>query len=304
MNKKPFFNHPPTGYVVRVSDRRSNSPVVQSHILTVDVEDWYLAHREFFADSPVPMDAPPDQSVVDAVSKTIALLAETGNTATFFVLGSVAEHYPAVVRKILDEGHEVASHGYLHRRLIHLTPDEFKADLRRSLDALAGAGADEVKGYRAPCFSITKVTLWALDILRECGLKYDSSIFPVRRKLYGIPDWPRGAALLENGLMEFPPATVRGLGINLPVAGGGYLRMLPYALFAKGVHARSLSSPAVFYFHPYELDPRTVVLRHWPGRLYSRAVTRLERMGLAKSPEKIRRLLHEFRFTRLDRYLP
>ena len=273
------------------------------NILTIDVEDWYLAHLEFFRDSPASPEDPPDRSVVDSTLKMLDLLEETRNTATFFVLGSVAKHFPDLVREIVARGHEIASHGYLHRRLHHLSPDEFTHDLERSLEALNKAGAPRIKGYRAPCFSITGRTLWALDVIKSCGLEYDSSIFPVRRRLYGIPDWPRQAMQYKNGLWEFPPATVRAMGMNLPVAGGGYLRMLPYSVVAAGIRNRTLSAPAVFYFHPYELDPDSVIMRHRPKRPYSRLVATLEQTGLRKNPHKIRRLLTEFSFGRIDQYL-
>jgi len=274
------------------------------HILTIDVEDWYLSHLEFFKDSPAEHDEKPDPSVVAAVGRVLDLLDETKNTATFFVLGTVAEYYPELVQEIAARGHEVASHGYLHKRLFHLTPDEFEKDINRSLEVLAKAGAGEIKGYRAPCFSITRRTMWALDIIKKCGLVYDSSIFPVRRRLYGIPDWPNRPTQHKNGLWEFPPATIRVWGQNLPVAGGGWLRMLPYSLIASGIRSPRLKSPAIFYFHPYELQPSRVTLRHQPKKVYTRLVAALERMGLKRNPAKIRRLLQDFRFDRLDKHLP
>lgn len=274
------------------------------HILTIDVEDWYLAHLEFFGDSPSTPDDPPAPSIVSSTRKVLDLLDRTQNTATFFIQGTVAEYYPEVVKDIDSCGHEIASHGYLHRRLQHLTPAEFEQDLRRSLTALQNAGAPAIKGYRAPCFSITRQTLWAFEVIKNCGLQYDSSIFPVRRRLYGIYDWPATPTQNDQGLWEYPPATIRVCGFNLPVAGGGYLRMLPDSFFAVGAHSRRLLSPAVFYFHPYEFDPETVILRHRPRRLYGRAVALLERIGLSGTPAKIERLLREFRFSRLDHFLP
>ena len=273
-------------------------------VLTVDVEDWYLAHLEFFPDSPSTPDDRTDPSVVHSVRKILDLLEHTHNTATFFVLGTVARDYPELVVEIAAHGHEIASHGYRHRRLLHLTPDEFAEDLELSLEALAKAGAAAIKGYRAPCFSITRRTLWALEIIRKFGLRYDASIFPVRRRLYGIANWPGDALQLENGLWEFPAATVRYSGQNLPVAGGGWLRMLPYGLIKRGLLSNRLASPAVFYFHPHEFDPSGVALRHKPKSLYTKAVAALETTGLRKNPAKIRQLLQDFRFCRLDNCLP
>jgi len=285
-------------------DPKHNPGRNHRHILTIDVEDWYLSHLEFFTDSPAAHDERPDPSLVTGVHKVLDLLDDTQNTATFFVLGTVARHYPELVKEIAARGHEIASHGYLHKRLHNLTPDEFAKDLCLSLEALTKAGAPKIKGYRAPCFSITRRTMWALEIIKKCGLIYDSSIFPVRRRLYGIRDWPSEPTRVENGLWEFPPATIRLAGQNLPVAGGGWLRMLPYSLLAAGIRSRRLQSPAVFYFHPYELDPSGVRLRHRPRRVYTRLVTALEKTGLTRNPAKIRRLLHDFRFERLDKHLP
>ncbi|MFC1475667.1 DUF3473 domain-containing protein [Candidatus Zixiibacteriota bacterium] len=273
-------------------------------ILTVDVEDWYLSHLEFFPDATATPDDRVDPSIIQSVRQVLELLDQTKNTATFFVLGTVARDYPELIGEIAARGHEIASHGYLHRRLVNLTADDFARDLDLSLEALAKAGAAEIKGYRAPCFSITRRTMWALGIIKKRGLAYDASIFPVRRRLYGIADWPTAPTQLENGLWEFPPATVRFCGQNFPVAGGGWLRMLPYRLIKRGLQSRNLSSPAVLYFHPHELDPSGATLRHRPKSLYTRLVTRLENTGLKKNPAKIRQLLTDFRFDRLDAHLP
>jgi polysaccharide deacetylase family protein (PEP-CTERM system associated) len=297
---------PTAAYIRRMnSEKNSHGPIPQQeHILTIDVEDWYLSHLEFFPDSPASPDDRTDLSIVHSVRKVLDLLEHTHNTATFFVLGTVARDYPDIIGEIAAHGHEIASHGYRHRRLVHLTPAEFARDLDLSLEALDKAGAANIKGYRAPCFSITRQTMWALELIKQSGLVYDASIFPIRRRLYGIPDWPVEPTQLPNGLWEFPPATVRVAGQNLAVAGGGWLRMLPYGLIRRAWRSRRLSTPAVFYFHPYELDPSSVRLRHQPKKLYTRAVAALETIGLQSNPAKIRRLLKEFRFRRLDAYLP
>ena len=146
--------------------------------------------------------------------------------------------------------------------------------------------------------------MWALDIIKSCGLTYDASIFPVRRRLYGVPDWPPNARKLENGLWEFPPATVRWAGQNFSVAGGGWLRMLPYGLIRRGLRSPNVSSPAVVYIHPHEVDPAGIALRHRPSRLYTRAVVALEQTGKQQNPVKIRQLLADFDFCRLDSFLP
>lgn len=273
-------------------------------VLTIDVEDWYLAHLEFFPDATASPDDQVDPSIVHSVRQVLELLDQTQNSATFFVQGTVARDYPDIIGEIAARGHEIASHGYVHRRLMHLTPEEFTRDLDLSLETLTKAGAPEIKGYRAPCFSITRQTMWALELIKQAGLVYDASIFPIRRKLYGVSDWPADPLQLPNGLWEYPPATVRVAGQNLAVAGGGWLRMLPYGLLRRAWRSRRLATPAVFYFHPYEFDSSSVRLRHQPRKLYTKAVAALETIGLRSNPAKIRRLLEEFRFRRLDACLP
>ena len=155
------------------------------NIITIDVEDWYNSSLDLFKDTNVEHGAKPDASVVDNTLCTLKLLAETKNKATFFILGTVAEYYPDLVKEILIQGHEVATHGYAHNLVYKLSPQEFEDDLRKSLDYLAKAECSQILGYRAPYWSITKKSLWALEVLQKLGLKYDSSIFPIKRGLYG-----------------------------------------------------------------------------------------------------------------------
>jgi polysaccharide deacetylase family protein (PEP-CTERM system associated) len=188
-------------------------------------------------------------------------LAARALPATFFVVGAVAEHSPDLVRRIAEAGHELASHSHEHRSLLRLTPDEFRADLRRSRIALEQAGRVPVVGFRAPTFSIVRRAAWAIDILAEEGFLYDSSIYPVRHDRYGIPEAPRRPFLVvgaRHGLIELPPATLRLAGVNLPIGGGGYFRLLPGSWFRHAT-ARALRDDrlgiCMLYFHPWEFDP-------------------------------------------------
>ena len=191
----------------------------------------------------------------------LELLERHGVRATMFVLGWVAERAPELVREIHAAGHELAIHGYDHRRVTELTPDEFRADVRSAKRLLEDIAGVEVRGYRAPTYSIVKRTMWAVDILLEEGFRYDSSIFPIRHDRYGIPDAPRFPWVVTsaNGarLIEFPISTVRLLGINLPFVGGGYLRLLPFGFSRWGMRRinRVEGKPAIVYVHPWELDP-------------------------------------------------
>lgn len=188
-------------------------------------------------------------------------LGERDIKATFFIVGELAKNEPGLVRDIYEAGHEVASHGWDHRRILAMTPDEFREDLRRSVDILQQITGERVYGYRAPTFSIVRKTAWAIDILAESGLLYDSSIYPVRHDRYGIPDAPRVPFIAEGPgggrIMEMPPATLRVGGVNLPVGGGGYFRLFPLPLLKWGI-AQLLQSGeaavATLYFHPWEFD--------------------------------------------------
>lgn len=234
----------------------------QTNVMTIDVEDWYNSSLDIFKDSDVPHGAKPHESVVGNTLVTLDLLSETNNKATFFVLGTVAQHYPDLVKEIAKRGHEVATHGYSHQLVYNMTPESFEEDLKISLDHLANAGSTEILGYRAPYWSITKKSLWALDSLKKFGMKYDSSIFPIKRGLYGIHDAKTFPNEIIEGMWEFPPATIRLLGLNLPIAGGGYLRLMPYWLISGAIKRSAAKYTRVFYFHPYELDPEDTKLQH------------------------------------------
>jgi len=218
--------------------------------------------------------------------------------ATFFVLGWIAERHGEIVRRVAGEGHEIAAHGYDHRLVYDLSPEEFRADLRRTLGLLAPL-AGPVQGYRAPSFSITARSLWAFRVLAEEGFLYDSSIFPVRHPRYGIPDAPRFIHRREEGIVEFPLTTVRAFGRNLPVAGGGYFRLLPYLLTRDAIdRVNRAGEPAVLYLHPWEFDPGQPVV---PG---AGLVNRFRhRVNLGRTEARLRRLLAERRFAPLREVL-
>jgi polysaccharide deacetylase family protein (PEP-CTERM system associated) len=193
--------------------------------------------------------------------RLLDLCAAHGVRGTFFVLGWVAERWPELVRDIAAAGHEVGTHGQDHRRVTTLTPEQFRADVRRSKQTIEEATGVEVIGYRAPNYSIVRSTLWAVDILMEEGFRYDSSIFPIHHDHYGIPDFPRFPRPIrgQNGsaLHEFPISTIRVVGINFPFVGGGYLRHFPFPFIRWGMRRMNEveKRPAIVYIHPWELDP-------------------------------------------------
>jgi polysaccharide deacetylase family protein (PEP-CTERM system associated) len=242
-------------------------------VLSVDVEDYY--HVEAFADRVSPRSWSDFPSRVRANTKRVLqIFEEYGCRATFFVLGWVAERDPALVREIIEAGHEVACHSYGHRRVSSLTPEEFREDLRRARAVIEDAAGIRILGYRAPTFSIGRDSLWALEILSEEGFLYDSSIFPIRHDLYGFPGAPRFPHRLQfrskRTLFEIPMTTVRICGMTWPAGGGGYLRLLPmqYTRWAiRQIHEKE-RQPFILYFHPWELDPdQPRIAGRWKSRL-------------------------------------
>jgi polysaccharide deacetylase family protein (PEP-CTERM system associated) len=267
-------------------------PIVNA--LTFDVEDYFQVSA---FDHVLPRSRwdSCETRVCESTDRVLRLLAEADVQATFFVLGWVAERFPALVRRIADGGHELASHGYGHRLVYDLTPAAFRDDLRRSRAVLEAAGARAILGYRAPSYSITAKSLWALDVLMEEGFAYDASIFPIHHDRYGIPNAPRHPYLIQRGggsLWEIPPSTLRWWGANLPVAGGGYFRILPYWWTRWGIGRlnRHEERAAVFYLHPWELDPEQ-------PRLGATGLSRFRHYrNLAHTEPRLRRLLKDFRF--------
>jgi polysaccharide deacetylase family protein (PEP-CTERM system associated) len=258
--------------------------------LSVDLEDYY--HVEAFAEqiSRARWSALPSR-IRQNTQRTLALLERTRCRATFFILGWVAEREPGLIRELAQAGHELACHSHLHRPLHRLTPSQFRDDLARSRYAIENASGRKVVGFRAPSFSVTRNTLWALQILAEEGFEYDSSIFPIHHDLYGIPDAPRWIhrRALPSGraIWEIPPSTLRVGKVNLPVGGGGYLRLFPlwFTRWAiQTIHRRD-GQAIIVYFHPWELDPDQPRLE---GSLKSRF---RHYNGLAKTEGRLQKIL-------------
>lgn len=264
------------------------------NILTVDVEEYF---------HPNAMDAVVDPSSWDRLPRRVEhnthqlldLLSEHEVHATFFVLGWVAERLPHLVTEIARRGHEVACHGYAHRLVYRLGPARFREDVTRAKQVLEDCLGDRVAGFRAASYSIIESTLWALDILIEEGFEYDSSVFPVRHDIYGIPGFHRFAVRLRRAageIVEIPPSTVHLLGRNWPVAGGGYFRLLPYWVTRMSVQRlnRRDQAPAIVYVHPWELDVDQ-------PRLHAGALSRFRQYtNLRRTESRLRRLLREFAF--------
>jgi polysaccharide deacetylase family protein (PEP-CTERM system associated) len=275
----------------------SVSPTLEPRVanaMTIDVEDFFQVSA---FDSHVRRDewGGFESRVIRNTERLLEIFAAANVTGTFFVLGWVAERFPALVRQIAAAGHEIGSHGYSHRLVYQMTRDEFAEDVRRSRAAIESAGRVPVLGYRAPSFSITRQSLWALDVLLEQGFVYDASIFPVRHDRYGIPDADRHPHAVRRPLgtiWEFPGSTVRVGGQNVPTAGGGYFRLLPYAWTRWGIQQLNVEErkPAIFYLHPWEIDPAQ------PRIKASRLSTFRHYQNLAKTEPRLRRLLSDFRF--------
>lgn len=264
--------------------------------LSIDVEEHFQVHGFETVVSRSDWERHPSR-VVPNTRRVLHLLRERGVRATFFVLGWVADRHPRLVREIADDGHEVACHGYWHELVYRQTPGAFAADLRRAVEAISRAfdseGGYRPSGYRAPSFSITRESLWALDLLQEHGFRYDSSIFPlVFHDRYGIRNADRFACRLDNGLWEFPVSTVSIARRNWPVAGGGYFRLFPLWVTRRAIrriHAEG--HPAVIYLHPWEFDPEQPRIPGAPPLSRFRHYVNLRR-----TEQRLRALLDEFQF--------
>lgn len=266
--------------------------------LSVDVEDWFQVgafERTISRDDWSALDHRVERNT-DAV---LALFDDAGVKGTFFILGWVAERYPALIRRIAEAGHEVASHGHDHRRVFTFTPEEWRKDLRHSREVLENASGTQVTGYRAPSFSIDQRTPWAHVILAEEGYAYSSSVAPVRHDHYGWPDSPRFAwrPVADSDMIELPVTTARFQGRTVAAGGGGFFRLLPYAFSRwaiRQVNERD-RRPAIIYFHPWEIDPDQPRVRNAPLRSRLRHYTNLSVMA-----PKLRRLARDFAWGRVD----
>jgi polysaccharide deacetylase family protein (PEP-CTERM system associated) len=265
--------------------------------LTVDVEDFF--HVQAFADV-IPRSTWDDlpRRVEQNTERLLELCGRAGVAGTFFTLGWVAQRHPALVRRIVAAGHELASHGHGHQRVDGLAPEAFRTDVIRAKGLLEDAGGVAVAGYRAPTFSIGPKTPWAFAILAETGHRYSSSVYPVRHDLYGSPDASRVPYRdAGSGLWEFPMTTLRVLSKNLPCSGGGYFRLLPYPLFRFLLRrANAAQGVGLFYTHPWEIDPDQPRVAG-AGRL-----SRFRHYNnLAKTLPRLERLLSDFAWDRMDR---
>ena len=235
------------------------------------------------------------ESRVEAnTDKILGLLAERNVRATFFVLGWVAERHPQVVRAIARQGHEIASHGYAHKLITSQTPDQFRSDIRKAKDILEELSGSRVLGYRAPSFTITPKTLWALPILVEEGYAYDASIFPIHHDRYGMPGanpLPHRLQTESGSIWEMPPSTLEMAGVRVPIAGGGYFRLFPYPVLRRCLKtAEAQAGPLVMYLHPWELDPEQ-------PRMEGPLVSRFRHyVNLDKTTSRFLQLLDDFAF--------
>jgi polysaccharide deacetylase family protein (PEP-CTERM system associated) len=279
--------------------QRAAPGAVIRNAMTIDVEDYFQVSA--FAPYIDRASWPERECRVEAnIERILAVLAAGGVHATFFTVGWIAERYPEMVKRIVAGGHELASHGYGHLRASDQSRAEFDDDIIRSKKLLEDIGGQAVIGYRAPSFSIGHGNLWALDALKEAGYRYSSSIYPIAHDHYGMPDAPRFAFYPNgpDGLLEIPITTVRLMQKNLPAGGGGYFRLLPYSLSRWMMNKvnRDDGQPAIFYFHPWEIDPGQPRPDGVGAKSRFRHYVNLERME-----GRIARLTRDFKWDRMDR---
>jgi polysaccharide deacetylase family protein (PEP-CTERM system associated) len=267
-----------------------------TNALTIDVEDYfqvsafapYIRRDEWDTR---------ECRVERNVDRILDMLAARGTQATFFTLGWVAQRYPQLVRRIVEGGHEVASHGYGHQRASDLSEPEFTQDITRAKHILEDLSGQAVHGYRAPSFSIGTKNLWAFDALAQAGYRYSSSIYPIAHDHYGMPDSPRFAYRVSSGVLEIPITTLRVRNRNLPSSGGGYFRLLPYAVsrwMLRRVNQQD-REPAIFYFHPWEIDAGQPRIAGIDARTRFRHYVNIGRME-----GRLQALLGDFKWGRMD----
>jgi polysaccharide deacetylase family protein (PEP-CTERM system associated) len=267
--------------------------------LTIDVEDYfqvsalarYIPRSEWDSQ---------ESRIERNVERILHLLADYDARATFFTLGWIAERYPQLVRRIVDGGHELASHGFAHRRATEQSPEAFFSDIHLAKIVLEDICGTEVRGYRAPSFSIGESNAWAFECIQRAGYLYSSSVYPIRHDHYGTPDAPRFAHDVREGLVEMPITTMRLFGRNWPAGGGGYFRLLPYAMsrwLLRRVNQVD-QQPVIFYFHPWEIDAAQPRIPGIDARTRFRHYVNLQR-----TERRLRQLLFDFEWGRLDEVL-
>ena len=273
-----------------------------TNLLTIDLEEWFVVQALRSEYGPEAWSRLPS-TLLPNTQRLLELLRRYDVQATWFVLGWCAETYPDLIRQIADEGHEIACHSYFHNRVDEMTEEEFRRDTIRAMEVITTAAGVQPIGYRAPSWSISGDIPWAFEILAELGFEYDSSIFPIKHDIYGMPDGPRQIFRMKcregRFLYEIPASTWRMLGKNLPIAGGGYLRHMPY-WYSRWMVRRlnSLGQSANVYLHPWELDPNPPQM----GELsLSQKLRSYGSTGILAL--KLKRLLVDFRFTTISDYL-
>jgi polysaccharide deacetylase family protein (PEP-CTERM system associated) len=277
----------------------TNQPIING--LTIDVEDYFMVSA--FENVVKFEDWHSFESRIEMNTyKILELLDEYRAKATFFVLGWVAKHHPNIVRDIHSSGHEVSSHGYQHRLVYNLPPEQFREDVRKSKQILEDITGEPVIGFRAASYSIVGETLWALDILIEEGFLYDSSIFPVHHDRYGFPEAYRFPHIIKRNkgiIIEFPPTTYQVLGVNIPIAGGGYLRLFPIQFIRAAIRRinENEKNPVILYFHPWEIDVEQ-------PRLNGRRLSKIRHyININSTMPKLETLLSELEFGPLSEIL-
>ncbi|MEQ3638364.1 MAG: XrtA system polysaccharide deacetylase [Alteromonas sp.] len=258
--------------------------------MTVDVEDYF----QVSAFEGVVQKKDWDNislRVGDNTNRLLDLFAKNNVKSTFFTLGWVAQRCPEVIKRIVNEGHELASHGLAHQRATTMSEDQFREDVRQSKDILENIGGVELKGYRAPSFSINDSNTWAYDILKELGFSYSSSTYPINHDLYGVPEWPRFKYKRDNGLIEIPIPTIRKKETNIGIGGGGYFRLYPYWLSKRRISEfmKTENAPYSFYFHPWEIDAQQPKFENAPWKSKARHY-----INLSKMEGKVEKLLNDF----------
>lgn len=297
----PVHGRRTAAILVPVHSRRS-TVILMLNALTIDVEDYF--HVMAFSHQIRPEDWEHFPRRVETnTNRLLELLAERNVLATFFILGWVADKCPDLIRRIEGLGHSVGCHGYWHQAVYTGNPENFRRDVRRAKSVIENLLGQQVASYRAPSYSITSKTSWALTVLAEEGFEYDSSIFPITHDLYGIPDAPRFPYLkvLADGrtIKEFPPSTLRFCGTNFPIAGGGYLRLLPYRATAAAIRVLNNreKQPVMVYLHPWEIDPdQPRIPSSWRSRFR-------HYQNLKTTENKIRNLLSDFSFSTMEQVL-
>lgn len=283
-----------------MKSKKVNRVPVQTNILQIDVEDYY-------ADLDSNVWRFHEDRIVQSTNRMLDILKERNIRATFFMLGYVAEQHPELVERIVDESHEIASHGYAHKRITGITPVEFEQDLRRSIEVIEKISHCKVHGFRAPTFTINESTAWAIDIMKRIGLKYDSSVFPIKTHLYGMPDakldlyHPSSGNIKEDDpeedFLEVPLSVypLPLINYNIPVSGGFYLRFLPYTFIAHAIHKINQSGrPAVCFIHPWEIDPQQPRISEFSWYHY---------YNLNSTEKRFKKLIRDFNFTSTDEWI-